>query len=211
MKTVGKLLLVVILIAGAFLFGRYQQAGDEGLAHEIEDLSDTDIRKGLLSANLKERMDAREQIGKLPPDEQKKALLDALDAPYAPTRLTAVAALGESFPTDGAVVAAMLAIAKDDPDADVRGAAFAALKGSGDAQVLRLAVEVLNSTDAGLAAKLAAAETLDALTGRETAAALSDPLESAEGAADDLGMEWDDWLEENGGKLEWNAEAKRFE
>jgi HEAT repeat protein len=204
-------LLVALLVGGAFLYGRFQQAGEEGLTDQVEDLSDDDIRTGLLSSNLKQRIDAFEQIGKLAEGEQKRALLDALDAPYAPTRLMAVAALGKSFPTDEAVVAAVIGLAKDDPDMDVRSAAFEALLGSGDAQVLGLAVEVLNSTDAGLAAKLSAVETLDALTGRTTAGMLSDPLESAEGAADDLGMDWDDWLEENGAKLKWNAEAKKFE
>ena len=77
--------------------------------------------------------------------------------------------------------------------------------------MLAVAAGRLLSTDASRPAKLSAARTLDAPTGRDTANVFAGRYESAEESTDDRGMEWDAWLEENAAKLKWNSERKRLE
>ncbi len=92
----------------------------------------------------------------------------------------------------------------------MREAAFSALATSGDIAILELAVEVLSSTDAPLGAKVRAAALLDLLTGRSTSGELTSQYAGAEESADDLAMEWDDWLGERVERLAWDSEAGRF-
>lgn len=207
-------LLAVLLIGGTaiYVYREIQRAGEEAdRPYEVVPMTDAGIAEGLASPDLKTRLDAVAQLEKLPTVQRKSALLGALAAAAAAARLTAVTALGEGFGADGEVVTALLEVAKEDPDADVKEAAFAVLTSSGDPRVLSVAAEVLLAVDATLAAKLAAAKTLDRLTGRETAKPLQATFDSAGEAADDLGMDWDDWITEHADGLEWNAEAGRFE
>jgi hypothetical protein len=73
-----------------------------------------------------------------------------------------------------------------------------------------LAVDVLSDADATLKVKVRAAALLDRLTDRETSAGLASSYSNAEEAADDLSMEWDDWLGENLKRLTWDSQAGRF-
>ena len=211
-KWIILLLVFVVGGGGIWVYRNIRAAGEEAdRAYEVEEMTDADISSGLKSQDLRKRLDAVAQLSKLTPAQRKAALLDALEAAAAPARLTAVTALGDGFGTDGDVVAALLTVAKTDPDTDVKEAAFSVLTKSGDPRVLSVAAEVLIATDASLAMKVSAAKTLDRLTGRETAAALETAFDSAEEAADDIGMDWDDWIGENADGLKWNAESGRFE
>jgi len=156
------------------------------------------------------RLAAVEQMAKLASAERKEALLEALADSLAVVRLTAVTALSDGFPRDPAVVDRLLVAARGDLDADVREEAHRALAASGDPRVLALAVETLDSADATLDEKLAAAETLDRVTGRTTATDLADRLDGAEEAADELGVAWEEWLAGRKDRLSWDEEAGRF-
>jgi len=205
------LALVVAIGASAWYFrGKFLEGAQVAYPDQVRDLDDSEIRDGLRSADPKTRLDALAQIEKLTPAERKAALLDALDAPYAPTRLAALTALAAGFGADGAVVDRFLAVAREDQDADVREAAIRSLDRSGDPRVLGLALAVLEGGEEPLSVRLGAARTLDRLTGRETARALSERLDQAEAAADDLLMDWDDWYSERKDRLAWDPERKRF-
>ena len=203
---------IVLVLGGGVFYARsvFLDAGKIAEDDTMAELSDAGIREGLLSEDPKLRMDALAQIEKLPEAERMTALLAALQSPSAPTRLTAVTALGRDFSTKAAVIAGLKETAKDDLDADVREAAFSALAGSGDIAILELAVEVLSATDAPLGAKVRAAALLDLLTGRSTSRELTSQYAGAEEAADDLAMEWDDWLGERVERLRWDPEAGQF-
>lgn len=211
MKKWIALVLVVALGASAWYFrGKFLEGAQVADPDQVRDLDDNEIRSGVRSADPKTRLDALGQIEKLAPKERKAALLDALGAPYAPTRLAALTALSRGFATDDEVVARFLAVAKEDQDADVRAAAIRSLDRSGDPRVLGLAISVLESSEEPLAVRLGAARTLDRLTGRETAKDLADRLDAAEEAADDLLMDWDDWYSERKAGLVWDPEQGRF-
>jgi HEAT repeat protein len=206
------LLAVVLLVAGGALFVRYRINEARRFAEDdgVVELSAAAIRAGLCSDDPRRRLDALAQIEKLPRAERMAALLAALESPSAPTRLTAVIALGQDFAAAPEVVSGLRAAAREDPDIDVREAAFNALAASGDTAILELAVAVLSSTDAPLGAKVRAAALLDRLTGRERSADLAAAFSDAEGAADELSMEWDAWLGENLDRLTWDAGAGIF-
>jgi hypothetical protein len=192
-----------------FMYQRFQKAGEIARDTTKVELSHAEIRTGIRSPELAKRLDAVEQLGKLSVEERREVLVDALGAAYAPTRLTAITALRKEFVGDAAVVERLLAVAREDLDGDVREGAFAALRESGDARTLALCVEVVQSS-APLAVRLAAAETLDELCGREEAAPLAEKFDEAAAAADDLGMGWEEWLGARREKLTWDAEKKRF-
>jgi HEAT repeat protein len=215
MRAIVPKLVVLVLGAaigagGYHLYASFKAGADVAQPEAPRDLTDAEIREGLLSADLKARLDAVAQIDKLPEAECRAALLGALQADYAATRLTATSALAKRFPTHPEVVEALLSAAGNDPDPDVRQAAFTALQKSGDSRALDLALAALESTDASLAAKLTAAETLDRLTGETSAATLEDLLGRAEEAGDELFMQWEEWLAEHREKLVWDAEKSRF-
>jgi HEAT repeat protein len=203
---------VVLVLAGGFFYVKSEldKAGKIAEEEGPVELTDAGIREGLLSDDPKLRMDALAQIEKLPEAERLPALLAALESPSAPTRLTAVAALGRDFAAQEAAVDGLQETARDDPDPDVREAAFNALAKSGDTAILALAVEVLSSTDEPIGMKVRAARLLDRLTGKELSADLAASYGAAEEAADDLSMEWDDWLEQNRERLGWDAATGRF-
>jgi HEAT repeat protein len=205
-------LVVLALLAGTALF-LYTQYRDMASMKEFEgpgELTDRGIREGIRSEDPTLRLAAAEQIGKLPEDQRRAALLDALAADYAPTRLTALTVIGKGGPPGDEISAALFEMAREDPDPDVRDAAFRALGTSGDVRVLDLSLAILESLDAPLALKLRAARTLDRLTGRESAGALAGAVDEATLAADELSMEWDDWLGGNRERLRWDPEGKRF-
>jgi len=210
-KWVFLILLLALAAAGIYVYLGIRKAGEDAGEYQVEEMTGQGIAAGLESPELTKRLDAVAQLGKLTDGQKRAALLNALGAPHPAARLTALTELRKGLGSDPDVVTAVLTVAMDDPDPDVAESAFALLAGSGDARVLGVAAEVLLSTDASLAAKLSAAKTLDALTGRETARAFSDALDTAGEAADDLGMEWDDWIGERASKLTWNEERKRFE
>lgn len=203
---------VLLVGAGGYFYVQYridqarQFAEDDGTV----ELTDAGIREGLLSSDPKQRMDALAQIEKLPEAERMIALIAALDAPSAPTRLTAVTALGKDFAERPEAVLALTEAAKEDLDADVREAAFNALATSGDIAILELAAGVLLDTDASLRVKVRAAALLDRLTGKSMSEDLSSAFTATEEAADDLAMTWDDWLGENRDSLKWDSAAGRF-
>jgi HEAT repeats len=203
---------VVLVLGGGFFYARsvYLEAGNLAEDDGMREMDAAAIRDGLLSDDPRLRMDALAQIEKLPPEERAQALLAGLDSGYAPTRLTVVTALAADFATEPDVVAAMMDLARDDPDPDVRDAAFNTLTASGDTAILELAVEVLSSTDASLDVKARIAALLDRLTGRAMGEELSGHITEAQDAADDLSMEWDDWLSEHREGLRWDAAAGRF-
>jgi HEAT repeat protein len=202
--------LAAILAGGALLWSRYRQGSDVAGEYAMRSFTPAEVREALRSEDISTRLDAVAQLEKLEPRALKAALLEALAASYAPTRLTAVTALARRFPSDPDVVTRLLVTAKEDLDTDVQAAAFAALEKSGDPRVLALACEVLVSTDAGLSLKLQAAETLDRLTGRQTAGPLATAVEDAEVAADEIGMGWEEWIGTNQGGLTWDPEKGRF-
>jgi HEAT repeat protein len=211
---VKKWIALIVLLAlgggGFYVWRTFRQGARLSAPDEVKDLTGDEVRSGLSSPDPKARLDALAQIEKLPEPERKAALIAALGAPYAPTRLTAVTALAKTFPTDPVVVEGLLAVAKEDLDSDVREAAFAALAPSGDVRVLDLSLSVLTSSEEPIPVRLGAARTLDRLTGRDTASRLRDLLDQAESEADDLMMDWDDWLSEHREGLRWNAETGRF-
>ena len=203
---------VVLVLGGGFFYVRSQIRGAGRLADEnvMEELTEAGIREGLSSDDPKLRMDALAQIEKLSEAERRSALLAALGSARAPTRLTAVIALGKDVTGNAAVIEGLTDVAKDDLDTDVRAAAFDALANSGDTAILQLAVNVLSDADAALGIKVRAAALLDRLTGRSDSTALAASYSDAEEAADDLSMEWDDWLEENLERLTWDSRSGRF-
>ncbi len=211
MKKWFVLLLVALLGGGGYYVWSGLEKGAEVAGdYKVESLTPDGVRLGRRSDDLKTRLDAVAQLEKLEPAARLTALIEALDAPSAPARLTAVTEIAKAFASESDAVARLLSVAKEDPDDDVREAAFSALEKSGDPRVLTLACEVLTSTDAGLSLKLQAASTLDRLTGRETSADLEGKLEEAEMAADEIGMAWDEWIGANRAGLRWDAEKGRF-
>jgi HEAT repeat protein len=207
------LLLVVLLAVGAgggYVYRGLQQGKDVAGEYRRREMSGEEVREGIRSADLMTRLDAVEQLEKLPATERKAALLDALGSSFAEVRLTAVTALARGFPTDGEVVDRLLETAGGDLDPDVRMEAHRALGASGDVRSLRLAVETVASADATLGERLAAAEALDRVTGRSTAGDFASRMTGAEEAADDLGMAWEEWLDEHGEDLSWDEGTKRF-
>lgn len=210
-KWIAFFLLLALAGAGVYIYLGIQKAGDDAGEYEIEVMTETGIALALLSPDLQKRLDAVAQLDELTDEQKEAALLDALGSSHPAARLTALTELAKGLAALPDVVTAVLALAKEDPDPDVAEAAFRLLATSGDARVLSVAAELLLSTDASLAVKLKAAQTLDALTGRDTAKAFAEAFGTAEEAADDLGMEWDDWIGENAGGLRWNADAQRFE
>ena len=206
------LLLLVGAVIGAGGYHAYSgfAAGSEmGEDYVEKDLSGAEISGGLVSKDLDIRTAAFNQIGKLPLAEKKKALFAALGADYAPTRLGAVFALGKDLGKDPDVIRKLIEVAEGEADWDVQSTAFEALAESGDPRVLDLAMRILESDTARLAAKNRAASVLDNLTGRETSAALGDHFDGATGAVDDLMFEWFDWLEAHP-KLTWDAASGKF-
>ncbi len=205
-------LFVLLVAVGGYFYVQYRIGEARKFAEDdvTVELTDAGIREGLLSSDPKRRLDALAQIEKLPEAERMHALLAALEAPSAPTRLTAVTVLGKEFAARPAAVAGLTEAAKEDPDPDVREAAFNALAASGDTAILELAAAVLLSTDEPLGVKVRAAALLDRLTGKSRSEDLRTSFTTAEEAADDLSMEWDDWLGENRDRLRWDAEAGRF-
>jgi len=203
---------VLLVVAGGYFYVQHRIGEARKFAEDdgTVELTDAGIRAGLLSDDPKSRMDALEQIEKLPESERISALLAALQAPSAPTRLTAVTALGKDFAENPAAASGLTEAAKEDPDPDVREAAFNALALSGDTAILELAAAVLLSTDEPLGVKVRAAALLDRLTGKSVSEVLITSFTTAEEAADDLSMEWDDWLGENKDRLKWDAAAGRF-
>lgn len=211
MKKVLLLLVGAVIGAGGYHVYSGFTAGAEAAEEYVEkDLSDAEVADGLVSADLNTRTAAFNQVGTLPVEAKKKALLAALGVSYAPTRLGAVLALGKDLGEDPEVFEKLLAVAEGDPDWDVQSTALETLSESGDLRVLDLSVRILEAGNASLAAKNQAAGILDNLTGRTTAEALGDHFDGATGAADDLMFEWSDWLEENRGKLTWDAGAGQF-
>jgi hypothetical protein len=204
-KKIALVVLALLCGGGFYVYMKINAASRLGDDYEAPVLTNQEVREGIRSPEVQTRIEAVEQIGKLSVKERKEVLLDALKASYAPTRLTALTPLAAEFGNDPAVIDRLLEVARDDPDLDVKGAAFTALTKSGDARVLTLAASVLLSDDASLEAKLGAAKVLDRLTGRGTAAGLEDAVDAGTGQADDLGMDWDDWLSENREKLAWDA------
>lgn len=203
---------IVLVLGGGVFYARsvFLDAGKIAEDDTMVELTDAGIREGLSSDDPKLRMDALAQIEKLPEAERMAALLAALQSPSAPTRLTAVTALGKDFSTRAGAIEGLKETAKEDLDTDVREAAFSALATSGDIAILELAVEVLSATDAPLGAKVRAAALLDLLTGRSLSEALKASYADAEESADDLAMDWDDWLEERVERLRWDPEAGQF-
>jgi len=210
-KWIALVVLLVLAGAGVYVYLGIRNAGDDAGEYEMEEMTETGIAAGLRSPDLQKRLDAVAQLDKLSDAQKKAAFLDALSSSHPAARLTALTELKKGLGADAEVVTAVLALAKDDPDPDVAEVAFGLLAVSGDARVLSVAAELLLSTDAPLAVKLKAARTLDTLTGRVTATAFSEVFGTAEEAADDLAMEWDDWIGEHAGALRWNAEVGRFE
>jgi len=209
-----RIALAVLLVfagAGLYVYVGIQKAGEEADAYEVEEMSAPEIADALRSPELTKRLDAVAQLDKLTPGEQRAAFLHGLGAEHPAARLTALTELRKRHAADPEVVSAVLTVAREDPDPDVVESAFNLLVGSGDPRVLSVAAARLLATEASLAAKLSAAKTLDALTGRETAKELAAFYASAVGAADDLGIEWDGWIEEHAAKLRWNAALQRFE
>jgi len=193
-----KKLIIIVVLAG--LLGGY----------EVKDYLPDEIAAVLAGNDPAARADAADQVEKMPP-EQRKAVLQALARDErAKIRLLAVSLLARHHVRDADVVGDLLAVARDDLDGDVKQAAFVALGKSGDPRALKLATEVLSDMDAALPVKLEAAGMLDRLTGRVTAQDLSAALEQAVDAADDLGMDWDDWLTTHGPRLTWDDEKGRF-
>ena len=210
-KKWGALVLIAGLGAGSvFMWSKYRHGADVAGEYAVESFTPAEVREALRSEDLRTRLDAVAQLEKLDSTTRKAALLEALAASHAPTRLTALTALSEGFPSDPEVVARLLGTAKEDLDRDVQEAAFSALEKSGDPRVLALACEVVASVEAGLSLKLQAAETLDRLTGRQTAGALATAVEDAEVAADELGMGWEAWIGEHRGGLVWDPEKGLF-
>jgi hypothetical protein len=208
------ILLVVLLVlagVGIYVYVTIQAAGDDAAEYEMETMTADGVADGLKSPDLQKRLDAVAQLDKLSVEQKKAAFLDALGSAHAAARLTALTELRKGLAKDPEVVTAVLDLAKGDPDPDVADAAFSLLSVSGDPRILSVAAELLLSTDAPLAVKLKAAKTLDRLTGRETATDFSTAFDTAEEAADDLGMDWDDWITENAATLKWNPDAGRFE
>jgi len=205
-------LLFVALLGGGgyYVWSGLEKGAEVAGDYEVESLTPEGVRQGLRSSDLKTRLDAVAQLEKLDPPARQAALLEALEAPVAPARLTAVTELAKGFASEADVVARLLSVAKEDPDDDVREAAFSALEKSGDPRVLTLACEVLTATETGLSLKLQAASTLDRLTGRQTAADLEGKLEEAEMAADEIGMSWDEWIGAHRDGLVWDPENGRF-
>jgi len=203
---------IVLVLGGGFFYARsvFLDAGKIAEDEGMMELTDAGIREGLSSDDPKLRMDALAQIEKLPEAERIRALLAALESPSAPTRLTAVTAFGKDFSTNAAVIEGLKEAARGDLDTDVREAAFNALAASGDTAILELAVEVLSATDAPLGAKVRAAALLDLLTGRSRSEDLKATHAQAEESADDLAMEWDDWLGERLERLRWDPKSGRF-
>jgi hypothetical protein len=210
-KRIALAVLLVLAVAGLDVYLGIRKAGEEARAYEVEEMSAPEIAAALRSPELTKRLDAVAQLDKLTDAEKKAAFLRSLGASHPAARLTALTQLQKGHRADPEVVTAVLTVAREDPDPDVVESAFTLLVGSGDPRVLAVAAGRLLATDASLAAKLSAARTLDALTGRSTAENVSELDEAAEGAADDLGIEWDAWIEEHASKLQWNAERQRFE
>jgi len=212
-----RILLVLLLLfaaAGIHIYVGIRRAGEDAGEYKVENMTAKGVAAALRSPELTKRLDAVAQLDKLTDAQKKAAFLDALGATHPAARLTALTELRRMLGGLGAdpdVVTAVLKVAQDDPDPDVVELAFALLVGSGDARVLTVAAERLLSTDASLAAKLSAAKTLDTLTGRNTAKAFAAFVDSAQESADDLGMEWDEWIEEHASKLKWNEQRQRFE
>jgi hypothetical protein len=210
-KWIVTALLLILVGVGVYVYVGIQQGGEAARAYEVEEMSAAQIAEALRSPELTQRLDAVAQLDKLNAAQRKAAFLDALRATHPAARLTALSELRKGREADAEVVTAVLAVAQEDPDADVVDSAFELLVESGDPRVLTVAAARLLSTDASLSAKLVAARTLDTLTGRTTSKAFSDHYSAAEECADDLGMAWDDWLGEHASRLKWNPERKRFE
>ena len=202
--------LAVLFGTAVFLYLSYRNAASMKEFEGPGELSDKGIRDGIRSEDPALRIAAAEQIGKLTGEQRAAALLDALAADYAPTRLTALTVISKGGPPGEAIVVALFDMAREDPDPDVRDAAFRALGTSGDPRVLDLSLAVLESMDAPLALKLRAAKTLDRLTGRTTATDLEAKIAEATDATDELMMDWDEWLGEHRDGLTWDPAEGRF-
>ena len=210
-KRIALVLLLLLIAGGIYVYVGIRKAGDSAGAYRVEQMSASEIAAALRSPELTKRLDAVAQLEKLTDAQKKAAFLDALGATHPAARLTALTELRKGRGADSEVVTAVLAVAQEDLDADVVESAFALLVESGDPRVLKVAAGRLLATDASLAAKLSAAKTLDALTGRDSSQAFATLFDSAEESVDDLAMEWDEWIEENASKLKWNPERKIFE
>lgn len=206
------LILVGVIIGGGgyHVYSGFSAGAEMGEDYVEKSLSGAEISEGLVSTDLDTRTAAFNQIGKLPDAEKKAALFAALAATYAPTRIGAISVLGRDLPTDPEVIPKLMEAAGKDPDCDVQAAAFAALQKSGDKRVLAMALKTLESEGCGLESRLEAVRTLDKLTGQSTCDAFRDHMEGAAGAADDLMLEWTDWLDENRAKLAWDLKTSVF-
>ena len=76
--------------------------------------------------------------------------------------------------------------------------------------MIRLVFSVLPAPDSPLGVTVRAAALLARLTARSTSADLGASYSAAEESADDLAMEWDDWLGEHLPRLKWDSAAGRF-
>jgi HEAT repeat protein len=211
MKKLIAILVLAALAGGGYLIHtKIRSAGKVADEYRAKDYLPGEIAEALRGDDPAARADAAEQIAKMDPAERETVLLAMTRDERSHVRLLAVSQLARLHGTDPDVVGRLLETARDDLDGDVKQAAFAALGKSGDARALKLAVEVLSDTDAALPVKLEAASMLDLLTGRDTKGDLSDALDEAVDAADDLGMAWDEWLQTHGEKLIWAADQSRF-
>lgn len=127
MKKLILLLVVAALVAGGYVgYTRYQQASEEAeeltAPPERKDLPLEAIRAKLKGDSFRDKLEAKRQIGKLPPADRLEVLRSLAKDEDVPTRTIAVQELGKLLPLEGAQKV-LAELADNDGDAAVRALA----------------------------------------------------------------------------------------
>ncbi len=187
--TIGLVLLAGILAA----CGTPKVAKD----YEAKVYLPQEIETALRSEDPARRADAAAQVETMSPDQRGPILISLTTDERPHVRLMAVSLLGKHHADDASAIAALANVLSLDGDLDVRSAAVSALAAGTSAPSLTVLVETL-SNDSSLVIKREAAAALDARTGQTFGKELADSIDTAEEAADEAMMAYEEWMENQG-------------
>jgi HEAT repeat protein len=198
---------VILLLALAVLLG----CGTPKVAEEYkaETYLPDQLRAALADDDPSRRADAAEQVEKMEPKRRRLVLLELSGDERSEVRLLAVSLLERLHSGDEEVVKRLAGILAHDPDPDIRTAAVGALSASGRPEALDALLDALMN-DTSLSVRKDIASALDRLTGQSFGGDLVTAVDSAEEAADEAVMNYDEWIEMNRDRLKWDAKQERF-